>query len=290
MALYAVGGIFVLLGFAVSVSPPKTAYWKAAGVVAFLVVFYAGFVVTKEQATRMTLAAEGAKAASISAATDRETDIKDKAQYGANLRSLQDEMKGMKDIVEAYARGSNDPKWSQLLAQVNAVTKANAIKVTAKEPPRFALDSLSVTTSFPPVPPGGSTSTALAKFHVIATNVGESTAHGWRIQIQMEDQTGGRYVLNSMEAKGSVADDTEPGRAQVFSTGVGMVIPFGCGPQIIRVWMKYGDLLNPAIDLPPQIFYRRWGGWNNPNSVTEVRAEDVKPIEAMFARDFPMPQ
>jgi hypothetical protein len=162
-----------------------------------------------------------------------------------------------------------------------------------KEPPRFSLDSLSVTISFPQLAPGATTNTALAQFHVIATNAGDSPAHGWRIQIAMMDQTGMRFVLGQREVKGEVPDDTEPGRSQVFANNYPVVIPAGCGPQIIRVWMKYEDALNPNHDPSPQVFYRRWGGWNNRDSVTEVDAKDVKdvkPIEAMFARDFPMPQ
>jgi hypothetical protein len=195
--------------------------------------------------------------------------------------------KGTRDAIEAMAKGSHDPRWGELLSRMNHTQRG---ATPTKEPPRFALDSLAVTTSFPPLAHGASTSIALAKFHLIATNVGESTAHGWKVQIAMMDVSGARMVPNLMEAKGGVVDDTEPGRSQVFSINFPVVIPAGCGPQIIRVWMKCGDAINPKDDPVPQVFYRRWGGWNNPDSITEVDANDVKPIEAMFAHDFPMPQ
>ena len=154
------------------------------------------------------------------------------------------------------------PRRTRLFFAVAAPTALRLPIQPRKEPPRFSLDSLSVAISFPPMNSDTTPSTALARFHLTATNVGESPAHGWRVQVAMMDATGGRMLKNPMEANGGVADDTEPGRSQSFSNNFPVVIPLGCGPQIVRVWMKYGDSLNPKHDPPPRVFYRRWGGWN----------------------------
>jgi hypothetical protein len=269
ISLYSVGGMLVLLGCVVSVNPPKTVPWKAAGVAAFLILFYAGFVVTKEQATRTTLAAIDAKNASS-------LDASNKQKYDEDVRLLNARITGMTDAIVALSKGSKDPKWGELLNHLDR-----------KSAPRFSLDLLSVTTSFPPTP--GTTSVALAKFHVIATNVGETPAHGWEIQIAMKDVTGGRYVMEPMVAGGKIPDDIEVNHSQIFTSNNPVIIPAGCGPQIIRVWMRYADLLHPKQQPITQTIWRRWGGWNNPNSVNEISGHDLQPIERMFY-DLPTPQ
>jgi len=130
----------------------------------------------------------------------------------------------------------------------------------------------------------------LARFYVRATNRGETPAHGWEIQIAMMDYTGADFVLKHMVTDGTAADDIEPNEAQIFSNNVyPVVIPLGCGPQIIRVWMRYRDFRYPKNPPLTQVIYRTWGGWNNPNLITEISEKDLKPIETMFLR-IPTPQ
>lgn len=263
LALYGVGGLFVLLGCLVSVSPPKTNLWKTAGVIAFLLLFYAGFVITKEQATRTLLAAQAAKLAS-------DMDAQNKKDYDTDVNSLRGEIKGTKDAIESVAKGSQNPKWNELLARLDT-----------KEPPRFELEQISIQTL-------GNDPTKASQVRMVIKNAGGTAAEDIQYQIAVWDWRGNR---EPSLIRDSVDTIVEPGNG-IDMQPFPIMIPQYTSDQLVRIWLRYKDVGHPERKPIVQTIFRDWNGTRGgvSSSVFNLLSGDPKKAEDFFNKQVPIPQ
>jgi hypothetical protein len=154
------------------------------------------------------------------------------------------------------------------------VSKTVAVKVipierenvpTHKDPPRFTLTSMSISSTPTALPNDIKT---FSSFRLHLQNAGEIASHNLEMQIAMMSRTNGRFPVVTQH---SYRVDIEPGQPYDANSDQ-VVIDKGLTNQVIRIWLRYKNLDNPKKPIN-QFIYQLWEG--NRSGEPSPRFEDI---------------